>query len=367
MILMLSSFAMITPGSTDEDPVPGTTTDRTVIIELFTGATCPPCCNVNIGLEYFMDDHNSSEVVALVYHRNIPARDKLETRDNIDRHRFYVPNGAIMSAPNIFVDGRIPRTGGFNTSAQAQQWFEDNYMSEREASNESQLSMTVDGIFSSTKSGKVWINVTALGTPVESNLTLHTVIVRRSYGPWNSGNGVCMHYWVVRKMLPDPDGEPFNISKDQTRSFSYSFNLSSDPYTIPHDMEFVAFVQSHDRTQVEWDEAYRSRYIAPILQSVCGHSRIVHNFTDRDGDGVPSIEDAFPDDIAAINASDGDGYPDEWNEGMREEDSITHLKLDSYPDDPKRWKEEVESPPVGTMGALVAIGIICGFMRRSRR
>jgi hypothetical protein len=365
--MMLSSLAVITPGTADEDPSPMTTTGRTVIVELFTGADCHPCVNANKGLVSFIDDHNRSEVVALVYHRSIPVRDKLETSETIARHGFYLPPGEHFSTPNIWVDGRIARVGGFISPAEGQQWFEDKYTSERAEANESQVSMTVDGIFTSTRSGRVWINVTALETPVESNLTLHTVIVRKTYGPWNGGNGILNHYWIVRKMLPDPGGEPFNISQGETKSFSYNLNLSDYSYTLVHDIAIVAFVQSHNKTVVDAEDASRSRYIAPILQSRYGNLRFSLNFSDRDNDGVPNSEDAFPDDISASVDTDEDGHPDEWNDGMEEEDSITHLKLDRYPDDPKRWKDADESPSVGLVGAVVAIGIIAGMMRRRKR
>ena len=73
------------------------TTDRTVLVELFTGADCPPCVNADLGLDDYMADHTRSEAVALVYHRDIPRPDKLETPETVARqgfHRFrqYLPD-----------------------------------------------------------------------------------------------------------------------------------------------------------------------------------------------------------------------------------------------------------------------------------
>jgi len=61
---------------------------------------------------------------------------------------------------------------------------------------------------------------------------------------------------------------------------------------------------------------------------------------DTDGDGIPDTNDVFINDAAASKDTDGDGYPDEWNEGKSETDSTTGLKLDEFPDDPKKWKKE---------------------------
>ncbi|MGR5305571.1 polysaccharide lyase family 8 super-sandwich domain-containing protein [Vibrio mediterranei] len=54
---------------------------------------------------------------------------------------------------------------------------------------------------------------------------------------------------------------------------------------------------------------------------------------DRDGDWVGDNTDAFPDDPAASIDSDGDDYPDNWNEGKTQQDSTTSLTLDAFPND----------------------------------
>ena len=54
---------------------------------------------------------------------------------------------------------------------------------------------------------------------------------------------------------------------------------------------------------------------------------------DDDGDGVPNENDAFSSDPAASLDTDRDGFPEVWNHGMNDSDSLLALRLDSFPYD----------------------------------
>ncbi|NOQ54158.1 MAG: hypothetical protein GQ558_06100, partial [Thermoplasmata archaeon] len=280
-MFLLSSFSLLAPvAAEDRNPEPNSTTTRVVLAELFTGAGCGPCINVDYGLDDFMDSHTRTEAVALVYHRSIPSADKLETSETISRQGFYVPSGVGHSTPNQWVDGGNVMVGGFSTRQQGEDWFEGKYTTERQ--DASQLSMDVSGIISPSLIGTIWVNVTALEDPDETNLFLHTVIVRKAYGPYNGGNGVLMHHFVVRKMLPTHNGDAFIISSGQTVSKEYQFDLSNDRsgtdyFTKKDDMAIVAFVQSHTKTKVTSEGAPRERYIAPVLQATHGDFFVIPN------------------------------------------------------------------------------------------
>jgi hypothetical protein len=94
------------------------------------------------------------------------------------------------------------------------------------------------------------------------------------------------------------------------------------------------------------------------------------NRKDSDEDGVMDFRDAFPTDKAASVDKDGDGYPDEWNEGMTEEDSSTALILDQFPDDPTRWSKSEDSPfgnillLVGAVMVIAALMTVIGIARK---
>ena len=70
-------------------------------------------------------------------------------------------------------------------------------------------------------------------------------------------------------------------------------------------------------------------------------SKIIYNPPDRDKDGVPDEDDAFPDDPSASIDTDGDGYPNEWNPNKNQSDSTSNppLVLDDLEHDPTEYKD----------------------------
>ncbi|MCK5251506.1 MAG: hypothetical protein KAQ96_01100, partial [Thermoplasmata archaeon] len=279
VMLLLSGLVLLAPAPATAEAEPMdllTTTDRTVLVELFTGADCAPCVNVDRGLGAFLDNYNRDQVAALVYHRPIPQPDKLSTLETEDRHAFYLPPGEGASTPNYWVDGTNAAVGGFATPADGEQWFEDKYPTQ--SASKSQLSIDVDAQIAPNMYGQVWVNVTALEALDYANLYLHVVVVRKFYGPWNGGNGVLDHYYTVRKMLPDADGEAFVVSSGQTEDFEYEFNLAIDgDLSKVDDMAVVAFVQTHSKSIVTSEVYPLDRYIAPILQSSFANVRTIPN------------------------------------------------------------------------------------------
>jgi len=90
-----------------------------------------------------------------------------------------------------------------------------------------------------------------------------------------------------------------------------------------------------------------------------------NDWNDTDLDGVGNNTDAFPLDPAASLDSDGDGYPDEWNQNMTEANSTTGLRIDLYPEDPNRWeKEDDDSPAYPLTMGLASVAVVAALKRR---
>ena len=302
-ILLLSGLTVLAPASAA--PEPTATTTRTVLIEMFTGAACPPCVNPDHALDDMGDDYTRGELTILVYHRSIPAADILETTETSARHSWYITPGNGASTPNMWVDGIIVRAGGFSTQQDGYNWFTTQYNTR--VAKDSQLDIEVDGTISQGKNGQVWVNVTKLEEPSLSNLYLHVVVYRKEYGPYNGGNGIQQHRYVVRDMLTGAQGASFDFSTGDTQSFDYQFDLSSDQYSAAADMGVVAFVQTGTKKA---DGSTPTRQVAEVLQSADATLRVTANKVPVLSNGGVDKVNVTEDDYVTfgVNYSDGDNF-----------------------------------------------------------
>jgi hypothetical protein len=87
------------------EPYAGRTSksDRVVVVELFTGAQCPPCVAADIAFDAALQTYKPSQVALLEYHLHIPGPDALTNADTEARARYY--GKAIRGTPTMFVDG----------------------------------------------------------------------------------------------------------------------------------------------------------------------------------------------------------------------------------------------------------------------
>src|SRR5262249_12745039 len=84
--------------------------DRVVLVELFTGAQCPPCVAADMAFDGLGKAFKPSEVILLQYHLHVPGPDPLTNSDTELRARFY--GRAIQGTPTIFFNGKPGPEGG---------------------------------------------------------------------------------------------------------------------------------------------------------------------------------------------------------------------------------------------------------------
>lgn len=191
--------------------------DRTVLVELFTGAECPPCVAADLAFDGLAKAYKPSDVVLLQYHIHVPGPDPLSNSETMKRAEDYYGD-QIRGAPTVFVGGKIgPPPGGPNAAA------EKIFKAIAEPINEAlekapgvKLGLTVA---KGEKGG-----LTAKATVADLDMPGEKVTLRFALAEervrYTGGNGIRYHHMVVRAMPGGQKGFPLTKkTAEQTVTF----------------------------------------------------------------------------------------------------------------------------------------------------
>jgi len=176
--------------------------DRAVLVELFTGAQCPPCVAADLAFDALGKAYKPSEVLLLEYHLHVPRPDPL-ANDETDERANYYGKTIIGGTPTILFNG-TPGAEGGGTREEA----EDKY-DEYAAAINPLLELPAELKVAATatmKDGKVDIQaeVTAPAKP-EERLRLRIALVEEKVD-YAGTNGIAEHHNVVRAFVGGADG-----------------------------------------------------------------------------------------------------------------------------------------------------------------
>jgi hypothetical protein len=173
--------------------------DRVAVVELFTGAQCPPCVAADVAFDALAKTYKPADVVLLQYHLHIPGPDPMTNKDSEKRSEFYTIEGT----PTLFVNGKEgPAMGGGKAQA------EDRYKTARkqidaalETNAGAKLKLTAD-----RKGDKIDLQAEYgdLARPGE-NVRLRFVVVEELVR-YPGGNGQRLHHHVVRALPGGVEG-----------------------------------------------------------------------------------------------------------------------------------------------------------------
>ncbi len=79
--------------------------NRAVLVELFTGAQCPPCVAADLAFDTIPRAYDAKEIVLLQYHLHIPKADALTNNQTEERADFY--GDKIRGTPTVLFNGRV--------------------------------------------------------------------------------------------------------------------------------------------------------------------------------------------------------------------------------------------------------------------
>jgi hypothetical protein len=183
--------------------------ERVVLMELFTGAQCPPCVAADVGFDALIESYKPTELITLQYHLHIPGPDPLTNADAIKRQEYYEVN----STPTTLFNG-VPKASGGGGMANAKAKY-DAYLKVVSpllaGKKQAEIDLTADrqgetiAIQSSAK---------AIDPPDEAKLRLRLVVVE-DIVKYVGGNNLRFHHHVVRAMPGGPEGIEMAEGKGQ--------------------------------------------------------------------------------------------------------------------------------------------------------
>ncbi len=173
--------------------------DRVILVELFTGAECPPCVGVDYAFDALAKTYQPSEAILLEYHLNIPRPDPLSNPGSDARARYYELGGT----PELCFSG-APILKGGGSKDKAEPFYQqlvsvmDQFL-ERPAG--AQLKATA-----TRKGNKIEISAEASGVEKPgAKVRLRLALVEEEVA-YKGSNGITTHHHVVRAMPGGPDG-----------------------------------------------------------------------------------------------------------------------------------------------------------------
>lgn len=181
--------------------------DKVVVMELFTGAQCPPCVAADVAFDALQKTYKPTDVIFLQYHMHIPGPDPLTNGDTEARWKYY---GNLRGTPSTLLDGKIVPGGGGVMAASESKF--KQYDKAIGPLLEKTTTVKLTGK-ATAKGDKIAIKVDVDGLPSEEKLKLRFVLVEESIR-YVGGNGLRFHHHVVRALPGGADGMALKETKE---------------------------------------------------------------------------------------------------------------------------------------------------------
>jgi hypothetical protein len=192
--------------------------ERVSVVELFTGAQCPPCVSADIAFDAALKAYKPADVVFLQYHLHIPGPDPLTNPDSEARAKYY--GDQIEGTPTMFLDGKATAPmGGFAQHGEERFEALRKLINERlETDAEAKLTLKADRQGDTIKLHAEAADLKKTGEKVRLRFVLVEDVAR-----YAGTNGQRLHHHVVRAF---PGGVEGFALKDKTAKQDASMDLT---------------------------------------------------------------------------------------------------------------------------------------------
>jgi hypothetical protein len=179
---------------------------RTVMVELFTGANCPPCVGADLAFDGLLKTYKPGDVVLVQYHVHIPTADPLANLDTDARLEYYNET----AAPTLYVNGQLAhgKGGGIDDSKEVYQTFRGLIEPALEKEAQAVLELTA-----ARRGNKLEINAEAAEVAVTGdNVRLRFALVEDTQ-KYVGANSIRFHHRIVRALPGGENGFPIREKK----------------------------------------------------------------------------------------------------------------------------------------------------------
>jgi len=236
--------------------------NRVALVELFTGAQCPPCVAADVAFDAALKTYQPKDVVLVQYHMHIPGPDALTNDDTESRWKYYAGRGV----PSTYLNGsaNLPLGGSKEMAKGAFEKLSEAVKKQLDGEASATLKLTAKQSGSDSDNLVINAEVADLkdaGEDMKLRLVLLEEMVR-----YPGGNGQRFHHHVVRMMPGGVDGfelkEPkvkqevkVNLSDLRKKladtmekaNERRAFSIDDRPLDLKH-LKVVAFIQN-DKTK----------------------------------------------------------------------------------------------------------------------
>lgn len=234
--------------------------ERMVLVEHFTQASCGPCASYNPGMQAMLDDaQNAGRLTSIKYQVSWPGYDPMNEHNptQIDNRRTYY---SINSVPNPIVNGDAWAGTGWDQSV-------IDTLKNTPSPFEIELSHSF-----SDNADEIIVNMKVKTTQTTSgNLVAHIAVIEKeinfTFPP--GSNGESDFYNVMKRMLPGQNGTPLPSTMNAGDSVEITASWKMANVYDYDQLAVVAFVQNNTGKHV-----HQAAYDPPVAFNVAHTTNI---------------------------------------------------------------------------------------------
>jgi len=237
---------------------------RAVLVELFTGAQCPPCVAADLAFDALEKAYKPSEVVLLQYHLHVPGPDVLTNPDSEARQEYY--GKVIRGTPTILFNGKASAPGGGGPGAAQGKFSDYQIIIDPLLEKPGSVSLDAKAI---RKGNKIHIQARTQDLDKPGDKIRLRLALVEDWVRYRGTNGMRYHSRVVRALPGGPEGLALtkkdaehavvvDLAELETKLTNYLDDFVKKEAPFPdaqrpmrlRDLRVVAFVQNDDTSEV---------------------------------------------------------------------------------------------------------------------